>query len=136
MKILRKTIVSSEKNKKPPDWANNKHYHSITFEFDRTENTITFIYNLYYITGHGPEKIDEIYIYGVGYGIYKTQDINNINKNIEIELIKALIEINNKTHKNNSEQIEHLKQNNEKLLNSNNSLSTLLRGDKLKRVLE
>jgi len=135
MKIRRQSEISEEKKKKAPDWSNNKHYHKI--EIYINDDTIEVKKTLYYITGHGTEECDDIYYQSNYNAIFKTQDINKINLNIENEIIKGLAIRKQETIDDNNLNIQNLTEKNIQLKQEIKKLSKLIhRKDKIKTSLK
>ncbi|MCK9477600.1 MAG: hypothetical protein M0R46_16920 [Candidatus Muirbacterium halophilum] len=137
MKITRTTIISDQKEQKPDSWSAYKHYHKIEINFYKDELRINK--ELWYITGHGSEQVDEIFIRSSHNAIYKTQTIENLTKEIEDEMVEKLIEYNKEKIQDKLDDIEAIKND---IKNYNKNIKDLKgykpaqREEKLERILK
>lgn len=137
MKIVRKTEISNQKDNKPDAWSDYKHYHKIEIRFYKDELKINKV--LWYITGHGCEQNDEIFIRSTNNAIYKTQTIENLTKEIEDEMVEKLIEYNKEKIQEKLDDIEAIKND---IKNYNKNIKDLKgykpaqREEKLERILK
>jgi len=133
MKIIRNTKVSNQKDDKAPEWADNKHFHKIAIRL--YEGVITIDKKLWYITGHGPEQIDEIYATS-NRAIFKTHDPEKLNNpGLEEDMIKAIMKHNEGENISRLQEIENLKNRIKDNVNDNKILSKFLRKSKLERIV-
>jgi hypothetical protein len=142
MKIVRTENISNQKDEVAPDWADNKHYHRITisltydYKDPKRERFLHIDKELWFITGHGDEQVDEICVIGRDNVIFKTHDLEKITPELEVEMINVLYKnyllYEDKKRKEIDELNEYIKEseNDRKLLN------VYLREDKLKRILK
>ena len=134
MKINRTTEISNERLKKAPEWANFKHYHKLTISYYRDELTIRK--KLWFIIGHGPERVDSIYYEISNTAVFKTQDIEKITPELEIKMIKGIINHNNLIIAYRLKEIEKLTTDIKQINKNNKNISVYLREDKIKRILK
>ena len=143
MKILRTEIISNEKDKIPPHYDNyfsrgGKHYHKIEVDVDYSQKIINVKKELWYITGHGSEGMDQIYSKGDFHIIFKTHEPEKLTIDLENKMIQQIITNITKHNQERDHNIKRLQSD----INYHNEIKKeiskldIFRENKLKRIVQ